>query len=159
MTRNPETLEYVMAYMNILIPLDGSPDSVFACEIAVNITCSDPTERVFHLVHCAEPIPSLIGGENRAELREDQRNEADQIFAQAENFFKERGYAVRVCLREGSPGIEIVRAAEETGSEVIIMGTRGLGRLESLFLGSVSRDVLKHSKVPVLLANHPHPYQ
>lgn len=149
-------MEYVMPYTHILIPLDGSPDSVFACEIAMNISCSDPAGRVFHLVHCVEPIPSLIGGENRDNLHEDQKNVAEQIFAQARNLFQEKGYTARIYFREGAPGDEIVRTAEETGCEVIIMGTRGLGGIESLFLGSVSRDVLSQAKVPVLLANNPH---
>ena len=145
-----------MPYTNILIPLDGSPDSVFACEIAMNLTCPDPAGRTFHLVNCAEPIPSLIGGESRETLHEDQKNEADKIFAQAKELMEKRGFACRTYFREGDPGGEIVQMVGELACEVVIMGTRGLGNLESLFLGSVSREVLKHSPVPVILANKPH---
>lgn len=144
-----------MPYNNILIPLDGSPDSIFACEIAMNLSCSDPAGRMFHLVHCVSPIPSLIGGESRENLMEDQKNEADKIFLQARNIVESKGYKCRTYFKNGAPGEEIVQAVGETKSEVIIMGTRGLGNLESLFLGSVSREVLRNSAVPVILANRP----
>lgn len=144
-----------MPYNNILIPLDGSPDSIFACEIAMNLSCPDPAARMFHLMHCVDPIPSLIGGESRENLHEDQKNEADKIFIQARSFVESKGFKCRTYLKEGAPGEEIVLTAGETKSEVIIMGSRGLGKLESLFLGSVSREVLRHSTVPVILANKP----
>ncbi|SBW10373.1 UspA domain protein [uncultured delta proteobacterium] len=145
-----------MPYTNILIPLDGSPDSVFACETAMNITCPDPAGRTVHLLHCVDPIPNLIGGASRDDLQEEQQNEADKIFAQAKAMLEPRGFVCRTYIREGSPGEAIVAAAKETNSEIIIMGTRGLGKLESLFLGSVSREVLRNAHIPVVLANKPH---
>ena len=148
-----------MPYNNILIPLDGSPDAAFACELATNITCPDPAGRTIHLVHCIDPIPSLIGGENREALQEEQQNKASMIFAQAREILEPKGFVCRPYVREGEPGEEIAAAAKETKVEVIVMGTRGLGRLESLFLGSVSRHVLRHAEVPVILANKPHPHR
>ena len=52
---------------------------------------------------------------------------------------------------EGEPADEILRNAEETKSDCIVIGKKGLGRLEKLLLGSVSEKVLKFSKVPVII--------
>jgi nucleotide-binding universal stress UspA family protein len=51
----------------------------------------------------------------------------------------------------GEAAAEIVRAADECGAEVIVLGTRGRGSLGSLFLGSVAQRVVHLAAVPVLL--------
>ncbi len=142
-----------MPYNTILIPLDGSTDSLFALETAMNFVCASPSGRTFHLVHCVEPIPNLIGGENREELQADQKNQADMIFTQAQKLISERGFVSQIHQREGSVGDEIAAVAKESGSEIIVMGTHGISGLKSLMLGSVSSDVLRQSPVPVLLAS------
>ena len=52
---------------------------------------------------------------------------------------------------EGEPADEILRNAEETKCDCIVIGRKGLGTLEKLLLGSVSEKVLKLSKVPVVI--------
>ena len=46
---------------------------------------------------------------------------------------------------------EILRVAEEENVDVIITGTRGMGKVRRTLLGSVSDHVLHHSHVPVLI--------
>lgn len=57
----------------------------------------------------------------------------------------------RSLIREGNPAKEIVKAAEEEPFDLIVMGKRGLSALEKLFIGSVANQVLRSSKVPMLL--------
>ena len=45
----------------------------------------------------------------------------------------------------------LLRAAEETACDLIIMGSRGLGGFKGLMLGSVSHVLVTNSKVPVLI--------
>ncbi len=142
-----------MPYANILIPLDGSPDAVFACETATHIVCPN-SGRTAHLIHCVEPIPDLIGGKTRGSLQASQRNESDKVFIQARAILEPKGITCHTYVREGSPAEEIIAVAEETKSEVIVMGTRGQGRMECLF-GNVAGEVLKYARVPVILATMP----
>ena len=58
---------------------------------------------------------------------------------------------VETELLEGDPGDEIVRYAKENGVELIIIGNRGLNRLQEVFLGSVSHYVAQHANCPVLI--------
>jgi len=51
----------------------------------------------------------------------------------------------------GSPAETIDRVAREVGAHQIVMGTRGLGSLGSLFLGSVATRVVRLAQVPVTL--------
>jgi len=57
----------------------------------------------------------------------------------------------RSMIREGNPAKEIVKAAEEEPFDLIVMGKKGLSALEKLFIGSVANQVLRNSKVPMLL--------
>ena len=51
----------------------------------------------------------------------------------------------------GVIAIEIIRVAKERGVDQIAMGTRGMGAMGNLFLGSVAQGVIQQSPVPVLL--------
>jgi nucleotide-binding universal stress UspA family protein len=51
----------------------------------------------------------------------------------------------------GAPAATIVRTAETDGSDLIVVGARGLGMLERVALGSVSESVLRHATCPVLV--------
>lgn len=55
---------------------------------------------------------------------------------------------------QGKPGEVICKIAEEEGAQLIITGTRGLGKIRRTFLGSVSDFILHHAHVPVLVTRH-----
>jgi nucleotide-binding universal stress UspA family protein len=57
---------------------------------------------------------------------------------------------VKTVIREGHPADEILKAAEEEGVDMIIVGSRGK-RTSHLFMGSVSREVVNRSDIPVLV--------
>ena len=85
--------------------------------------------------------------QRRAEVCEQARQRAqavgDRHFATAA--------ALRVQVREGEDTVaEIVRAAQELGSDLIVMGTHGTSGLAHLILGSVAEKVLRTSPIPVL---------
>ncbi|XP_053377305.1 universal stress protein Sll1388-like [Mercenaria mercenaria] len=53
-----------------------------------------------------------------------------------------------------SPGHGICKAAEDIGATIIVIGTRGMGKIRRTFLGSVSDYVLHHAHIPVLICKH-----
>jgi nucleotide-binding universal stress UspA family protein len=57
-------------------------------------------------------------------------------------------------LRFGDPAQAICRAAEDRGAELIVVGSRGLGKLHRLLLGSVSRAVVEGAPCSVLVVRH-----
>jgi len=61
------------------------------------------------------------------------------------------GVIVEPVLLEGHPADELIRYAEENGMDIIVMGTLGKTGLDRLFLGSVAGNVVRYSKVPVMV--------
>ena len=74
---------------------------------------------------------------------------------QAVDFVKEAGErkAVNVesVLLEDHPANELTRYAEENEMDIIVMGTLGRTGIDRLLLGSVAGNVVRHSKVPVMV--------
>lgn len=60
--------------------------------------------------------------------------------------------ATQTIVGTQDPRVGIVQAAEKWGADLTVVGARGLGLLERLLLGSVSRAVVNASKVPVWVA-------
>lgn len=59
---------------------------------------------------------------------------------------------VESLVMEGDPVDMILRAAEETNSDVIVMGTHGRTALVRLLMGSVAESVLRKAPCPVLIS-------
>lgn len=58
---------------------------------------------------------------------------------------------VKCVLLEGHPASELIRYAEEEKMDIIVMGTLGRTGIDRLLLGSVAVNVVRHSKVPVMV--------
>lgn len=79
----------------------------------------------------------------RAQLRDELQTEVDDFAA--------RGYDVSATVLFGEPATEIVRQAEELGADAIAMATHARSGLQRFLLGSVGKDVLENTQIPVLL--------
>ncbi len=76
-----------------------------------------------------------------------QRQEADANLAAAKAKLAADGVAdVTTVIREGSPGDEIVEAADETGADAVIIATHGRSGIKRAILGSVADHVVRHTK-------------
>jgi nucleotide-binding universal stress UspA family protein len=64
-------------------------------------------------------------------------------------------FVSNILVRMGDPVEEILKAADEEGCDVIVLGTHGKGFLEQTFLGSVSSSVLLRTRKPVFLVPLP----
>lgn len=64
---------------------------------------------------------------------------------------KESGINVESVLLKGRPVEEIIDYAEKNDIDMIVMGTLGLSGVKRLLIGSVAENVVRHSKVPVLV--------
>jgi nucleotide-binding universal stress UspA family protein len=108
------------------------------------------------LYHC---MPSLAGAHYRAmgELphqyeipAERQNNVGGGILEQSrnvllENGFPKRNVEVQLKLNSDDPAMDIVAQAKGQGIGTIVLGRRGLSRVETILVGSVSRRVAEHS--------------
>jgi nucleotide-binding universal stress UspA family protein len=84
-------------------------------------------------------------------LRENRREAKEVLEQQAERIEQSGGTVKETHLREGRAAEEIVEVAEELGAGLIVMGSRGHGRLRRALLGSVSDAVVRHAHCPVTI--------
>jgi len=66
-----------------------------------------------------------------------------------------KGLEVEYVLRKGKPGAEIIRFAEESNMDLIVIGTQGRSPLTDALVGSAARMVIHRAPCPVLVV---HPY-
>ncbi len=70
---------------------------------------------------------------------------------QLKKFPRSEEVEVVTDVRKGSPSEEIILEEEAKGIDLIVIASLGTAGLAKYFIGSVSRNVLKGAKAPVLL--------
>lgn len=83
------------------------------------------------------------------EFREQNKEMLEARFTRSKERFPDLTISKKIV--EGKPKLEIIREAEQNDFDLIVMGSRGLGELEEIVLGSVSDAVVNRSKVPVFI--------
>lgn len=84
------------------------------------------------------------------------RPHAHDDVALAHAFLRARGIDSTMRIAYGEPAEEIVKEAAARRSDLIVVGTRGLGPLGRLLLGSVSRRVAELAPCPVAVVSEGH---
>ena len=90
--------------------------------------------------------------ENFSELEQDRKRAGETVIGQAMAELQDSGVTVHIEPCEGDPAEAIVNVAAVRHCDLIVMGSRGLGRLTGLLLGSQSQKVVQHAPCPVLIA-------
>jgi nucleotide-binding universal stress UspA family protein len=86
-----------------------------------------------------------------AELMAQKLTDGGKILADAIEYLKLNPAKVNVRLKQGDPKDTVCQIADEENSDLIIMGSRGLNRLESILANSVSQYVFQLTSRPMLL--------
>lgn len=134
---------------NILVPMDGSPGALRALKHAASRRNRDGLTHVVVLnVQSALPASRHV---SRRMIAEYQAARAESELKAARAFIAARKLDAECYLRTGEVASTIVAVARETGCGEIVMGSRGLGRVAGLVLGSVATKVIHLSPVPVTL--------
>lgn len=131
----------------ILLATDGSEDAALATRAAVDL--SERTGAELHVVHAWQTVPTAhFEGMVNAAFKEDAR---ELLNEQTKKIEDAGGTVAEAHLRKDSPAQAIVELATEIDADLIVMGSRGLGRLKRLVTGSVSEGVVHNAHLPVLL--------
>ncbi|MCL6547281.1 MAG: universal stress protein [Alicyclobacillus sp.] len=136
----------------ILFATDGSPSTSRALEMVKVLLTVYPDAEVITL-YVKDRIESWF----RDNLSERVKKEEDQKALQLENSVKQdwlKPWRDRVRFRteEGKCAQVICKVAEEEGADLVVTGSHGLGRLDAMLAGSVSRAVAHRTRVPLLIA-------
>lgn len=139
--------------LNILVPVDGSECAVRALQEAIRMAKLAGGEANIHALNVQMPI---VSGHARMFLSRDAveeyyESEHKRALDTALPVLEPSGVPFTLVRRLGQYGEEIAKYADEAQCDHIFMGTRGLGAVSGLLLGSVARKVIYLAKVPVTL--------
>ncbi|MNI50478.1 Stress response protein NhaX [compost metagenome] len=141
-----------MIFSNVIVAFDGSELSKKALLYALHIVRSNPTGSL-HVIH-VYPFPSVVMGEalipSPVGIDSAYTEEAEAILNEAKSLTDPQQF-VTFVLRQGQPAKDIIAYADEQQSDLIVMGSRGLGSFQELVLGSISHEIVQQSKIPVLV--------
>jgi nucleotide-binding universal stress UspA family protein len=98
------------------------------------------------------PLSKLASKE--LDLDQISQDVARELMQHGVELATEAGFRAEGRLVQGKPWRMIRQVADELDAEPIVLGARGLGRVESMLLGSVSIAVVFHAKRPVLVVPH-----
>ena len=144
-------------FRHILLPTDGSEFSQRAVEAGIRFARDHGASVTIY--HALEPLPPYVWTEGVAldpglieSLEEVARRDGEAMTRDAAELARKAGVECRVDIgRALSPYQGILDAAQRNECDGIFMSSHGRTGLASLLLGSVTRKVLSHAPVPVVV--------
>lgn len=137
-------------FERILLAVDGSEHALHATKKAAELArAMKPKELRVAVVY--DPIPVYLGEPNMQVAITSRKGEAESILEKAVAEIGDVPCEVHQSILEGNPAEAIIEIANNRNSDLIVMGSRGLGRLAGLVLGSTSQKVVAHAPCPVLI--------
>ena len=145
---------------HLLIGIDGSTYSRKAVELVARLAV--PDAGAVTLIAVVEPVrPVSVGllpssirgtiGRELAALEAERTQHAQRELDRAARRLKRAGWSVEAEVRTGTPLIELVGAAQDFRTDVLVLGARGVSGLERLLLGSVAEGALHRAPMSVLI--------
>jgi len=96
-------------------------------------------------------IPSIYTPTNLISFIDKMLIEATEKAKKVADVLTDAGIGTRIRIEQGLPSREILRVEDEEDVSIIVIGSHGRSNIEEMFLGSVSENVMRKSKSPVLV--------
>ena len=138
-------------FKNVLIAVDGSEYSNKALTYAKNM--AQIYNATLWLVHVLAHTSDLLGYEDYEKLYAKRKHAGQSVLDDALAELGESNLEIHQELLEGSEPDSILSCAKKKQADLIIMGTRGMGALKGLLVGSVSRKVIHLASCPVMVVH------
>lgn len=148
--------------MKMLVCVDGSKHSMKGVEEAVKIAggCNINDVAIIHVCEFKLSLPAISdeGSVSKEDMESIQNyihqcdyDKNQKVLLEAKNIFASNNIEAKTILKEGHPAQTIADVANEEGYDMVVIGSRGLGGLKKLFLGSVSSAVIQEVKSNVYI--------
>jgi nucleotide-binding universal stress UspA family protein len=144
----------VNAARNILVAFNGSPQAQRALDIAIGLAVASHGRLTILTAAPRVPYLACFGASAAGvtALKRSIEAEAERALCQAAERVPENVSVTKIFTRD--PICRALVATIEDGShDLVVLGSRGLGRIRAALFGSVSRYALRHSPVPVLVVH------
>lgn len=144
----------MLRYRHVLVAFDASPEAQLALAHAVAMA---QVYRAKVALVAVVPPPPLLSWQAPGGMRgihEAEQEELGKALREAADGVPD-DLSVTTQLLDGDPARELLRLAREGDFDVIVMGSRGRGRVTAALLGSVSNRVMHDADVPVIVIHRP----
>ncbi|HEY0488905.1 MAG TPA: universal stress protein [Telluria sp.] len=137
---------------HILVPCDGSANALRAVQYAAGLAQDNPAIRL-ELLHVLDPVlfRNPAAALPPADLVRRRADELARVLQPARAILDAAGARYQVHVRVGDPAGEIAAQVAESGCDGVVMGTRGLGPIATVMIGSVASHLVPLVEVPVTL--------
>lgn len=133
----------------ILLPVDGSPDSLYAVRQAVREFFNDPNVEI-HLLNVRRPLSSNVGRfVSRANIDSFHREEAGKALKSSRDVLTKYGIPYSEHIASGDKAEVIVATAKRLRCNLILIGTARKNALLRVLEGSTTNRILQLTTVPV----------
>ncbi len=133
---------------NILVPLDGSKNSLRGLDVAIMI--ARPYESMITGFHVRSSF--TYGVRVTKKIREESRKKGDLIVKEGKKKSNQNGILYKSKIQRGNNiGNEIVRYAHANKYDIIVIGSKGPEPHLDMFLGSISNFVIIRARIPVVI--------
>jgi nucleotide-binding universal stress UspA family protein len=138
-------------FSKILVPVDGSDNSYIALDAALFL--SEKLGSNITVIHVMEDVPVLYIESQKllSELLENYKKEKQDILSKCSEIATKKGVTIKTVLLQGNPASIILGFSKKEKYDIVIMGSRGMGKFKEIILGSVSSKIVHHSSCPVML--------
>ncbi|HEX6065731.1 MAG TPA: universal stress protein [Longimicrobiales bacterium] len=136
----------------LLVPVDGSKCSLRAVDYAVRQ--AQKSALTLHLLNVEPPLDDygmVAAYLSRRQHVHTMKLRAARVLQQAAARARKPNVTVKTHVVVGEVAKAIVQTAARLRCEAIVMGTRGMGPVKDLLLGSVASKVLHLTRLPVTL--------
>jgi nucleotide-binding universal stress UspA family protein len=138
-------------FTKILVPADGSDNSYRALEAA--LVFSEKLGSSVSVVNVMEhvPITHIESEKLLSELLQAYKKENQEILSKCSDIAHQQGITIKTVLLQGNPAPVILDYIKKENFDLVIMGSRGMGKFKELILGSVSSKIMHHSPCAVMI--------
>jgi len=142
----------------ILYATDLSKNSIYAFYFAVDMAKKYDAE--ICILHVVEPFSATFGGRTVKLPQDEPEASITVIRNRIQNFCNKMeekenlacvALVTKTFVQTGDPVQEILKAVDQEGCDLIVLGNHGKGFVERTFLGNISRSVMDMTKKPVFL--------
>ena len=146
-------------FQKILVGVDGSESALKAVDVAVNLAESFDGQLVLlHVVQVSAIAEQALKISATAHLSENPKGIMERLSQDVLDTARERAHRVGLADQkiststvDGNQARELIKTAKRRKVDLIVLGSRGRGRLEGLLLGSVSQKVSSLSPCPCMI--------
>lgn len=135
-------------FKHILLAADGSDHSLRSAEKAIELAkANESTLDVVYVVNGSTSKADVLAYNSKFEVEQKRKEKLAPIVKR----LKQENINFTIHIIHGEPGPAIVKFANEREYDCVVVGSRGLNKLQTFVLGSVSHKIAKRVEKPVLI--------